>query len=66
VIGAALLTLAPQFLAGLEQFQNLVFFVFLLLLILIWPAGLFGRVRDSGPIEAMLPAWMRRRREAGP
>jgi branched-chain amino acid transport system permease protein len=67
VIGAAVLTLAPQFLAGLEQFQNLVFFVFLLLLILIWPAGLFGRVRDSGPLETMLPSWMRRRRrEAGP
>jgi branched-chain amino acid transport system permease protein len=61
IIGAGLLTLAPQLLAGLEQFQNLVFSVFLLVLILVWPAGLFGRVRDSGPIEAMLPAWLRRR-----
>jgi branched-chain amino acid transport system permease protein len=63
IVGAALLTFAPQFLAGLEQFQNLVFFVFLLVLILLWPSGFFGRVRDSGPIEAILPAWLRRRRE---
>ncbi|HVA11659.1 MAG TPA: branched-chain amino acid ABC transporter permease, partial [Stellaceae bacterium] len=39
ILGAALLTMAPQYLAGLEQFQNLVFFVFLLVLILVWPAG---------------------------
>lgn len=64
VIGAGLLTLAPQLLAGLEQYQNLVFFVFLLVLILVWPSGFFGRVRDSGPLEAMLPIWLRRRRGA--
>ena len=64
VLGAAILTFAPQFLAGLEQYQNLVFFGFLLLLILTWPSGLFGRVRDSGPIELMLPIWLRRRRSA--
>ena len=58
----ALLTLAPQYLAGLEQYQNLVFFVFLLVLILVWPSGLFGRVRDCGPLETMLPVWLRRRR----
>ncbi len=46
ILGAALLTIAPQYLAGLEQFQNLVFFVFLLVLILVWPAGLFGRARN--------------------
>jgi branched-chain amino acid transport system permease protein len=43
VIGATLLTLVPQFLSSLEQYQNLVFFIFLLVLILIWPSGLFGR-----------------------
>jgi branched-chain amino acid transport system permease protein len=61
VMGAALLTFAPQYLAGLEQYQNLVFFGFLLVLILVWPSGFFGRVRDSGPIEAILPIWLRRR-----
>jgi branched-chain amino acid transport system permease protein len=66
VIGAGLLTVAPQLLAGLEKFQNLVFFVFLLVLILIWPSGLFGRVRDSGPLEDMLPPWLRRRRRVAP
>jgi branched-chain amino acid transport system permease protein len=62
VIGAGLLTLAPQALAGLEQYQNLVFFGVLLVLILVWPSGLFGRVRDSGPLEAILPPWYQRRR----
>jgi branched-chain amino acid transport system permease protein len=62
IVGAGVLTIAPQYLAGLEQFQNLVFFIFLLVLILVWPSGLFGRVRDSGPLEAMLPLWLRRRR----
>lgn len=46
IIGAALLTLAPQLLANLQQFQNLVFFLFLLILILVWPAGLFGKLRS--------------------
>lgn len=64
VVGAALLTFAPQVLAGLEQYQNLVFFGFLLVLILVWPSGFFGRVRDSGPIEAILPVWLRRRPRA--
>ncbi len=62
IIGAGVLTVAPQLLAGLEQYQNLVFFIFLLVLILVWPSGLFGRVRDSGPLETMLPIWLRRRR----
>jgi branched-chain amino acid transport system permease protein len=61
ILGAGLLTFAPQFLAGLEQYQNLVFFIFLLVLILLWPAGLFGRVQDSAPLEAILPIWLRRR-----
>lgn len=61
IIGAGLLTFAPQMLSGLEQYQNLVFFVFLLLLILIWPSGLFGRVRNSDPLETILPRWLRRR-----
>ena len=61
VIGALVLTVAPQLLAGLEQFQNLVFFLFLLVLILVWPSGLFGRVRDARPIELILPVWLRRR-----
>lgn len=46
VIGAALLTLVPQYLSGLEQYQNLVFFLFLLILILVWPSGLFGRAKQ--------------------
>lgn len=43
VVGALVLTFAPQALAGLQAYQNLVFFIALLLLILVWPSGLFGR-----------------------
>jgi branched-chain amino acid transport system permease protein len=64
VIGAALLTFAPQFLAGLEQYQNLVFFGVLLVLIMVWPSGFFGRTRDSGPLYEIVPLWLRRRRTA--
>jgi len=61
VVGAAVLTFAPQFLAGLQQYQNLVFFGVLLILILVWPSGFFGRSRDSGPLREILPLWLRRR-----
>jgi branched-chain amino acid transport system permease protein len=61
IVGAAVLTFAPQYLSGLEQYQNLVFFVFLLVLILVWPSGLLGRVRDTEPLATMLPRWLRRR-----
>jgi len=61
ILGAGLLTFAPQFLAGLEQYQNLVFFIFLLVLIIVWPAGLFGRVQDSAPLQTILPIRLRRR-----
>jgi branched-chain amino acid transport system permease protein len=65
VVGAALLTFAPRFLAGLEQYQNLVFFGVLLVLILVWPSGFFGRASDSGPLREIVPLWLRRRRPAG-
>jgi hypothetical protein len=49
----------------LERYQNLIFFVILLLLLLIRPAGLFGRVRESVPLSAILPGWLRASRRAG-
>ena len=64
IVGAALLTFAPQFLAGLEQYQNLVFFGVLLALILVWPSGFFGRTRDAAPLSEILPPWLRRRQPA--
>ena len=45
VVGAAFVVLVPQAVAGFERYQNIVFFTLLLLVILIWPAGLLGRVR---------------------
>jgi branched-chain amino acid transport system permease protein len=43
ILGAALLTFAPQVLSGLEKYQSLVFFMLLLALIVLWPSGFFGR-----------------------
>lgn len=45
IVGAAFVVMVPQAVAGFERYQNIVFFTLLLLVILIWPAGLFGRVR---------------------
>ena len=45
IVGAAFVVLVPQAVAGFERYQNIVFFTLLLLVILIWPAGLFGRAR---------------------
>ncbi len=64
IVGAALLTFAPQVLAGLEKYQSLVFFVVLLALIVLWPSGFFGRTGETAPLSEMLPAWLRRREPA--
>jgi branched-chain amino acid transport system permease protein len=61
IVGAAFVVLVPQAVAGFERYQNIVFFTLLLLVILIWPAGLFGRLRDRGALEILLPAWLVRR-----
>jgi branched-chain amino acid transport system permease protein len=61
LIGAALLTFAPEVLSGFEKAQNLIFFILLLVLLLLWPCGLFGRSQDSGSMADMLPLWLRRR-----
>jgi branched-chain amino acid transport system permease protein len=62
IVGAAFVILVPQGVAGFEHYQNLVFFVLLLLVILVRPAGFFGRVRGGRPLEIPLPAWLGRRR----
>jgi branched-chain amino acid transport system permease protein len=65
VVGAGVVVIVPQLMSGLERYQNLIFFVILLLLLLIRPAGLFGRVRESVPLSAILPGWLRASRRAG-
>jgi branched-chain amino acid transport system permease protein len=47
IVGAAILTFVPQLLAGMQQFQTLVFLALLMLLILMWPNGLFGRPAEA-------------------
>ena len=64
IVGAAFVILAPQAVAGFAAYQNLVFFLLLLLIILARPAGIFGRTRDRGSFEALLPQWLASR--AGP
>jgi branched-chain amino acid transport system permease protein len=62
VAGSLVVIVIPQLIAGLERYQNLVFFTLLLALILVRPAGLFGRRREPVPLTAVLPAWIRRHR----
>jgi len=62
IIGAGFVILVPELVAGLEKLQNIVFFVLLLLVILIRPAGLFGRVRNERILESLMPEWLLRRR----
>jgi branched-chain amino acid transport system permease protein len=57
VIGAAIVVLLPQAMSGLQDFQNLLFYIFLSVLLLVRPQGLFGgipvrgmkRVRTASP-----------------
>jgi branched-chain amino acid transport system permease protein len=65
IIGAGIVVIVPQLMSGLERYQNLIFFLILLLLLLIRPAGLFGRMRESVPLSALLPRWLRVSREGG-
>ena len=51
-----------EFAAGLERYQNLVFFLLLLLVILLRPTGLFGRTRGTRALKNVLPPWMLRLR----
>jgi branched-chain amino acid transport system permease protein len=62
IVGAAFVILVPQIVGGFERYQNLVFFGLLLLVILIRPAGAFGRVRGQRALESILPDWLGRRR----
>ena len=57
IVGAAFVILVPQFGAGLERYQNLVFFLLLLLVILLRPTGLFGRTRGTRALKNVLPPW---------
>jgi branched-chain amino acid transport system permease protein len=58
IVGAAFVILAPQAVSGFETYQNLVFFILLLLINLLRPAGIFGRLRGEQPIQSILPPWM--------
>jgi branched-chain amino acid transport system permease protein len=66
IIGVGFVILVPQLAAGFERYQNIVFYVILLLVILIWPGGLLGRVRDTGTLANLLPPWLMRLRGSEP
>ena len=66
IIGVGFVILVPQLAAGFERYQNIVFYVILLLVILIWPGGLLGRVRDTGTLASLLPPWLMRLRGSKP
>lgn len=58
ILGASFVILVPQAVAGFERYQNIAFYTLLLLLILLRPAGLFGRVREVRALESILPHWL--------
>ena len=60
IIGAGFVILTPQFVAGFERYQNIVFFMLLLLVILLCPAGILGRMPDARGITSLLPDFLRR------
>lgn len=61
IVGAGFLIIVPQFISGLERYQNLVFYTVLLVLILLRPSGLFGPTHDMIPLRELLPvsSWFR-------
>jgi branched-chain amino acid transport system permease protein len=61
IVGASFVIFVPQLVIGFEHYQNIIFFSLLLLVILIWPAGLFGRGRSNLSVESILPAFLQRR-----
>lgn len=68
IVGAGFLIVVPQLISGLERYQNLVFYIALLVLILVRPSGLFGPSHDTVPLRDLLPdlPWLRGgRRQAG-
>lgn len=64
ILGASFVIMVPQLVVGFERYQNIIFFTLLLLVLLIWPAGLLGRDRSIVAIEQLLPPFLRRRRAA--
>lgn len=62
IVGAAFVILVPQAVSGLEHYQNIVFFLLLLVVILVRPTGILGRVRGRRDLESLLPDWLVRRR----
>ncbi len=58
ILGASFVILVPQAVAGFERYQNIAFYTLLLLLILLRPAGLFGRVREVRALDSILPLWL--------
>jgi branched-chain amino acid transport system permease protein len=58
IFGAAFVIMVPQLAAGLEHYQNLIFYVLLLVVILIRPSGLFGQATEARGIGSMIPLWL--------
>lgn len=58
IFGAAFVILVPQMTAGLEHYQNLIFYLLLLVVILVKPSGLFGKVTETRGVDSMVPLWL--------
>jgi branched-chain amino acid transport system permease protein len=56
IVGAAFVVLTPQLVAGFERYQNLAFFLLLLVVILVRPTGVFGHASGTRTLGSILPA----------
>ncbi len=59
IVGAAVVVILPQMMSGLERYQNLIYLLILLVLLLVKPSGIFGRSTGSLPLSVILPAPLR-------
>jgi hypothetical protein len=56
----------PQMAAGFEHYQNIIFYVLLLVVILVRPSGLFGQATEARGIGSMIPLWLMARLDMRP
>jgi branched-chain amino acid transport system permease protein len=61
IVGAAVVTLVPTFLADLQSYQSIVFEIALLVILIVRPQGLVGRASAATPLQSALPNRLLRR-----
>lgn len=61
VVGSGVVVLLPDLFSGLQQYESIIFMGVLLVMIVVWPGGVFGKLRDTMPLSSVLPTAVLRR-----